>query len=187
MVYESFPWKQDLYRRRNEIVEYNTADHFVEDDEKTYTILEKGIFYSAFIIRKLIDCGSKTSGEVDHYSIPIIMYKPLKEINRYSRWPDEKTYDWDHYERGQANGKDVCNWLIHSYVFFLCHDGENGPMTGFFVASDFDRNKVLYYIEIDDWLKYIDFVATDDIEESYEQYDEKKKDYVYLTKKRGND
>ena len=33
--------------------------------------IEKAIFYSAFIIRKLIDCKGKVSDEVDKYSFTI--------------------------------------------------------------------------------------------------------------------
>lgn len=27
MIFESFPWKQDLRRRKNLIIKYNTAEH----------------------------------------------------------------------------------------------------------------------------------------------------------------
>ena len=58
MIFESSPWKQDLRKRKNLIIKYNMADHFEKNDDATYTVIEKAIFYSAFIIRKLIDCGS---------------------------------------------------------------------------------------------------------------------------------
>lgn len=186
MIYESFPWKQDLYNWMQDIKEYNTADHFVQDEEVTYTVLEKAIFYTAFITRKLIDCKLKLSSAIDQYQIPLTKYKPLKEINYFNRWPEEKSYDWIHPIKEKVNGKDVCNWLIHSYVFFFGHDDNCGPMIGFYVSSDFDRNKALYYIDIDDWLQYIAFVATDDIVKSCSLYNEKKKDYVHMIKKRGS-
>ena len=50
MIFESFPWKQDLRRRKNLIIKYNTAEHFEKNDDTTYTVIEKAIFYSAFII-----------------------------------------------------------------------------------------------------------------------------------------
>ena len=67
MIYESYPWKRDLMRRRSLILRYNTAERLShDDDDKTYTIIEKAIFYSAFIIRKLID--PKMSPKVTLYS-----------------------------------------------------------------------------------------------------------------------
>ncbi len=62
MIFESFPWEQDLRRRKNLIIKDNTAEHFEKNDDTTYTVIEKAIlFSSAFIIRKLIDCGGKLS------------------------------------------------------------------------------------------------------------------------------
>ncbi len=66
MVYESYPWKQDLLRRKRLILNYNTAEHFAKNEDSTYTVLEKAVFYSAFIIRKLIDCRGKLSDDADH-------------------------------------------------------------------------------------------------------------------------
>jgi hypothetical protein len=80
-------------------------------------------------------------------------------------------------------GKNVCNWLIHSYLFFAEFD-ENGPMLSFCVSSDYDRNKMLYKISIDDWMDYIGFVASDDIVSLSSQYDQKADDYLYTRKER---
>ena len=33
MIFESFPWKQDLRRRKNLIIKYNTAEHFEKNDD----------------------------------------------------------------------------------------------------------------------------------------------------------
>ena len=67
MIYESYPWKQDLLRRRRLIQKYNSSELHGKNDERAYTVIEKAIFYSAFIIRKLIDCKGKVSDEVDEY------------------------------------------------------------------------------------------------------------------------
>ena len=118
MVYESYPWKQALLRRKRLFLKYNTVEQFERNEEATYTILEKAVFYSAFIIRKLIDCRGKLSDDADQYVIRTKGFTPLKEVNAINRWPDEDTHDWDHYQQKTVKGKDICNWLIHSYVFF---------------------------------------------------------------------
>ena len=153
MVYESYPWKQDLLRRKRLFLKYNTVDCFEKNEDAAYTVLEKSVFYSAFIIRKLIDCGSKLSDEAENYTLKAKRYKPLKEINRNRRWPEEDSYDWKRPQNVTKKGKDICNSLIHSYVFFFSYD-EGETVDGFFVTSDYDRNKALYYIAIQDWLSY---------------------------------
>lgn len=94
MIFESFPWKQDLRRRKNLIIKYNTAEHFEKNDDTTYTVIEKAIFYSAFIIRKLIDCGGKLSDESENYSLKVCSVQPLKPVDRLHRWPEEDSHDW---------------------------------------------------------------------------------------------
>ena len=118
MIYESYPWKQDLLRRRRLIKKYNRADLLSEDDDRAYTVIEKAIFYSAFITRKLIDCKGKVSDEVDKYKFHLKGVRPIKEIDLIHRWPDEDTHNWEHEEAYTKSGTDICNWLIHSYIFF---------------------------------------------------------------------
>lgn len=68
------------------------------------------------------------------------------------------------------------------YVFFLSYD-ENGVVDGFYVSSDFDRNKILYRIDLKAWLAYMYFVGKDYIVAVSMYADEDKKDYVCTKKK----
>ena len=96
MIYESYPWKQDLLRRKRLIQQYNHPELLGDDNDRAYTVIEKAIFYSAFIIRKLIDCKGKVSDEVDKYSFTIKGLQPEKEVNFMNRWPENGNYDWEH-------------------------------------------------------------------------------------------
>ena len=53
------------------------------------------------------------------------------------------------------------------------------------MASDKDRNKALYHIRIDDWLDYMEFIASDSIVELIACYKKKEHDFVLKMKKRG--
>ncbi len=77
MVFQSYPWKQDLQRRRILIIKHNTEENFDSNFKATYTVLEKCVFYSAFIIRKLIDCGGKLSES------SIVLPMPAKLLKFY--------------------------------------------------------------------------------------------------------
>lgn len=105
-------------------------------------------------------------------------------MNLIHRWPDEDTHDWEHEITYTKSGADICNWLIHSYVFFFPHD-ENGVIDSFYVSSDYDRNKILYRIELKDWLAYMEFVSSDNIVATSLHADDRKKDYVFTKKERG--
>lgn len=105
MVYESYPWKRDLLRRKNLILRYNTKNQIAKNEEAAYSVIEKGIFYSAFIIRKLIDCAGKTSDEVNRYQLTTEAVMPRKPIDVLHRWPTEESYDWAHKKASRLMGK----------------------------------------------------------------------------------
>lgn len=175
MVAESNTWKRDLLRRKQLFLRYNSTKQFGKNEDATYSVLEKAVFYSAFIIRKLIDCKSKLSDKADKYTLKVLKLKPTNEIHSFTGKRILESYDWEHTNQETAPGKDICNWLIHSYVFFFnYHDDDT--VEGFYVASDYDRNKALYYIDICDWLDYMDFIANDEIREMEAHYDMTRKD-----------
>jgi len=184
LVFESYPWKHDLQRRRILIIKHNTEERFDNNFEATYTVLEKCVFYSAFIIRKLIDCGGKLSDEADKYTIPVKAIKPIKHIDYMNRWPEEDSHDWENEKEVTLTGKSLCNSLIHSYIFFF-EFAENGSVISFCVSSDFDKNKMLYKITLADWLNYMTFIATDDIVSLSTHYDEKTDGHIIVKKERG--
>lgn len=183
MIYESYPWKEDLLQRKRQLLEYNTVEHFQKDEEEAYTVLEKAVFYSAFIIRKLLDCKTKMSDSADNYHLHITQFKPLGNVDVLHNHLGEKTHDWKSPEKRTVSGRDVCNWLIHSYSFSFDYD-ERGLVTGFFVTSENDRNQLLCHLAIKEWLEYMDFIANDSVVEMEYHYKPKIQDYV-LTKKRG--
>jgi len=55
--------------------------------------------------------------------------------------------------------KDVCNWIIHSYVWSLGDLQDERKISGFFVSSDRDKVKYCNYINIDDWAKALKHCA----------------------------
>lgn len=185
MVYESDPWKQDLLRRKRLIQKYNRAELLSEKaDDRAYTVIEKAIFYSAFIIRKLIDCKGKVSDEVDRYQFNLKGIKPKRRMDFMHRWPDEDTHDWEHESSYTKNGKEICNWLIHSFAFCLCYN-EAGEIDSFLISSDKDKNKIFYRVNLNDWITYIDFVGRDYVVAADMHADEGKMDYVFAKKERG--
>lgn len=182
MIHESYPWKLDLRRRLRLIEKHNVSGLLERDDDSAYTVLEKSVFYSAFIIRKLLECV-KLSDEAERYSFQAIGIKPVKHIDRMHHWPDEKSHDWGNEIFLSVKGKDLCNWLIHSYVFFFIHEVD-GSISEFCISSDYDRNKILYKIALGDWISYMKYISSDDITEISMHYDRTKQDYVFTSKKR---
>lgn len=179
MIHESYPWKYDLIKNKKILQQYSKS-MFLEDSDQIYVILEKAIFYSAFIIRKLIDCKCKVSNAVDNYSIKVDKIYPIKQITDFYNQINNDNYDWEHTQTINISGKNICNWLIHSVVFSFLVSEEK--IDSFVVSSDYDKNKVLYRINIDDWIKYMDFVATDNIVSIKIRYDQKLNNHTFTNK-----
>ena len=57
MILESWPWKQDLLRRKSLLIRYNTSDHLLENEERAYTTIEKAIFILLLLSESLLTVG----------------------------------------------------------------------------------------------------------------------------------
>lgn len=183
MIHESYPWKMELKKYKKLFLKYNKAEYLKNYNEKAYASLEMSIFYSAFIIRKLIDCVSKVSDDVDRYVLHVNSIKPLRTIDRLHNTPSNENFDWVNKANVTIKGKDLCNWLIHSYIFCFEMD-ENEEIDGFIVCSDYDRNKQIFLIDIEKWFDYVDFVASDRVTSIKSVFRPKNGDYEFLVKKR---
>lgn len=93
MIFDSIKWKQDLIRRKYLLKKYNTAERLNENFDSTYTVIEKSIFYSAFVIRKLTDTGMKLSDEACNYQFHIKRIKACKHFDITYRWLEEDSHD----------------------------------------------------------------------------------------------
>ncbi len=80
--------------------------------------IERAVFMSAFIVRKLMDSG-KLSFQVETCTIEATTHQPRDE-----RIPDSITwekidryYDLDSKQTTEVRFRDLLNWIIHTYVF----------------------------------------------------------------------
>ena len=185
MIYDSWLWKNELQNQKNKISRNNKKNKLTNLSDSNLFKIERALLFSATVARVLIE-SQKLSDDVDRYKILISVNKPIKNIDRLHRWLDENEYNWDNTTQNEVYGKDICNWIIHSYVFSLLFDVDD-IVIGFLVSSDYDRNKAIYTISLDEWLKFIDLIISDDVSSLTTTFDDKKSDYIYTEKKRGND
>ena len=167
MLYSVFNWKKDLKNKRELIIKNNLIKVLNANFDSAYHKIESSIFISAFIIRKLIE-NDKLTTESDDFDFQIKYYKSINNVNKINRFDICK-------------GKEICNWIIHSYIFIPIF--KKNILEGFYLSSDFDRNKILYKIELDRWLKYVDIIIEDKVLTKTMSYNIKKNDYIFIDKK----
>lgn len=124
--------------------------------------LNRAILYSAIILRKLIEDEREAEdiAEKTGWSLPeqVILHTVLSAI----KFPYVEKDDWtirgkfgaSNYGAGEIvslTAREVCNQLIHSYVWSIAHQTDNNGFAGFLVASDTTKKKHLYLISFDEW------------------------------------
>lgn len=50
---------------------------------------------------------------------------------------------------------DVCNWLVHSYVWSISYSSDQKRFVGFLVASDRFKEKFVHFVSFDEWQKVL--------------------------------
>ena len=74
--------------------------------------------------------------------------------------------------------------LFNSFLCLLPRIFRAVQINRVFVASDFDRNKLIYEIELSRWIEYINFISSDSVCEVSMRFNEKKSDYTSILKEK---
>ena len=124
--------------------------------------LNRAILYSAAILRKIIEdereaekLFRKRGETIPHKlllnaKLPAIRYPYTAEDGwpiRGSLFPE----DYGEGERVELSVQEVCNQLIHSYVWSLAWESNKKSYAGFFVASDRSKETHVHAIHFSDW------------------------------------
>ena len=182
LIYESQEWKRELIRQKHFLNLYSklkwTERRFAKHAHK----IDLSLLVSAIIIRKLIE-SDNLSDDADNYKLNVVVYNPRKHIDKLHKWVEDGDYEWGECQDLSVPAKTICNSLIHSYAY--CPEfSEQDKLSGFSIASDFDRNKLIYEVKLSNWIAYLNFIASDSVCELSMHLDEKKNDYISMLKKR---
>lgn len=161
-------WKQEL----------NSSIHLLSFWKRVSTVFDtdyvrhktnKQILLTAMVARKIVDDELWAKKEIEHSSLPMPKLALIDYKIPVTEYPFNGDKDWIIPGRifasdyGQASGtKDIllnklCSQIIHSFVWSVAGtSGENG-FTGFLVASDRDKEKLVYYVTVKDWIAAMRF------------------------------
>ncbi len=133
--------------------------------------VNQGLLYSAVIIRKIVEDENDVKpffderGETEKYlkilcyNVPVVKYKHVGEekffVNSKLILSD---YDTKHAEQIELPLNQICNQLIHSYVWSIVHTNNMKEICGVLTASDRFKEEV-YLLKIEDWINTLDYVV----------------------------
>ncbi len=174
MIWESRYWKEDLLKYSSKLKNrINQKKWF----DSSLANTEKEIMLSAFMIRKLGE-SNRISDELINQNVKILEYENNgKKIDIIRRLAPERFFKIDNPHRGTISINDLCNSIIHSYVFVLIF--YDNTFKSFWVASDHNRYKRLYEIEIDQYINILNEIGSYWPKTGVMKYDNKRKDYRF--------
>lgn len=156
MIWESSNWKEPLltsanYLRRVRLKEGTSG--------RTCVRIEKEIFIGFYSIRKLLDTF-KVSDATKAMTFHLSTHKSRHQVD-YLNWHKlQQNYDLSASTAETHDIRFLCNQFIHSYVFIPAEE-EDGRLHGFFVASDRDKGKKCYFVELAQIVKAFRVVGND--------------------------
>lgn len=149
MIWESKPWKNELLANARLLKRY--AESKRRSERRSFGI-ERTIFLSAYIMRKLWEAG-KLSSSWEKRKVACILHPPKSRIpDRLSWHRIDEHYNLDVSNLDSLTAIEFCHRLIHSYVFMEV-EGPNKQIIGVFFASDQTKRRGLWFV------KFIDVLA----------------------------
>lgn len=163
MIWDSLPWKQEIERRASSLRRRKKQKRW---GAISVAKLEQDVFYAAFAVRKLIE-AFRVSNEVESLLIVAEEHPPRNKVVDVMNWHRiDELFDLSSKKRRTFCPKELCHQIIHSFVFVPCLDDDTASLSGFFIASDWQKKKSLFFVNIDEIIKMLEAIANDNIESS---------------------
>jgi hypothetical protein len=174
MIWESSYWKSDLIKIGKKL-EKRKAQKKWPDSSSANT--EKDIMISAFMIRKLFD-SNKIDQRMNNKEIEAVTYKSNgKQINWMKNLFPERYFDLENPKNEKVKLKDICNQIVHSYIFMLLMN-ENNNLFSFWYVSDYNKFKYLIELKLDDYINVLNEIGNYWPTSEHYFFDPQKKDFV---------
>ena len=158
MIWESCYWKQELYRFAQDLLRRRGQRRWPPASSAK---VERTIMVGFYMVRKLLD-ASKLSDEVRDKVVPLLEHPATGKPVTYMNWHRlDELYDFSTSASVQRPLRFICNQMVHSYVFAAVV-GEEGGLEGLLFVSDYQRQRRLFFIALDDIIDVFSLVAYDD-------------------------
>lgn len=131
--------------------------------------INKMVLYSAVIMRKLFEDEKHAETTIKKADMPMPPLKLLEYKVKVSVYPflgDEEfiienvipeIYDCKNAIIEEIELNKLCNQIIHSYVWSVSYSKQSKKLNGLLFASDKAKAKELYLLELNEFIKAINF------------------------------
>jgi len=141
---------------------------------------EKEIIISFFLVRKLFETHKVSSKSREHEA-EVYSYAPSgKRITKLNQYSIDEVYELDKEKKVKKKIVFLANQLIHSCTIFA-YRNEDRNWGGVYACSDFERNKTIYRIPIEEIISIFTLVGNDYPSSFSMQWNEEAGDYDVAT------
>lgn len=162
MIFDSVVWKYELEKKVADFKTY-ISDKSALDEERFGMKVEEFFFVTAFIVRKLLE-SYKFSDEYCAKQYTVIGYQRKKDdyaVDFLNNHKIDKHFDLESSEPITCNLNNICNLLIHSFIFIMAVD--DSVLDGIFVTTDYDKEKFILKLSLSEYLRLLEGCINDDI------------------------
>lgn len=170
MIFDSEVWKLVLWRELRDLRRYlakTALSKRADAYDRAAVAMEKFVFTSAFMIRKLFD-SRKISDQVSASNIRGISFARTANtrMTRLNWHHINRHYNLDSPRVSNISVRSMCDRLIHSAVFVCDFDPNRPTLAGFYFTSDWTKEKTLFYVKAQRYFSLVEKVIDDDIVDS---------------------
>ncbi len=172
MIHESGPWKRELLRDADILERWCAKRSYTE---RRNFLVERKIFLAAYAIRKLVE-SHKLTKQIKNQNLKTTHFKVTgKRLGPYNWHRINEFFDMDNAHPASLSPLAISNQIVHSFVFIyfidddrMSSDGSNNfPIDGFYVASDWAKEKGLHLVKMDDFISLMREVGNDYANQSH--------------------
>lgn len=163
MYWDAHEHKRDLARTLRRL-DRTLSTGRLEPGDETLVVIERAVFWIAFVLRKLAD-SHKLSDEVEspweiglHQKLPAA--PPVDYLNCHRV---DELYDLEKSISCRMGLRRLCGLLVHSFVFLPLMTEDNTRLLGTFFNSDRTKDRSLYFLAWDEVREIVETVRSDDI------------------------
>jgi len=143
MIYESAYWKEPLIKTAEWLVSVRLSER---TQERTFVRIEKEMFLSFYSIRKIIE-ALKVSDSIREAKTGLEWHPNINHVHHMNWEHIDLLYDLNTIKKEERDVLFLCNQFIHSFVFSVYE--QEGRIGGFYVTSDFYKDRKLYRVSLD--------------------------------------
>jgi hypothetical protein len=164
MIFESYPWKQEIERLLKSLRKWSSKPN----SERAEFYIQRAVFFSAFAVRKLME-NRKLTDALRDKSIRCKAYRSFQpvsdRVSTFSGLADvSDDYDMTKPEEVTLSCFDLMSEIMHSYVFKIVVDEDNAHMVSFLFNSYNKRDHRLLEIDLQSFGDILSDVVNDKVD-----------------------